>query len=184
MDVLDTLSNEHGLIRRFLEELARAEDELENGQVPPGEFFEKAVDFARTFADRYHHYKEEVLMFVRVAHRKPGELGGQLEVLRRQHDMSRSLVDQIAGRLAAYKTGDREAGATLRELLGAYRSLLTRHLQIEDRVLFPTARAALTAEDMAELHLEFESDRSRAGERTFEQAHKLLVDMSSLLADG
>ena len=70
MAVTEMLVNEHGLIRRFLEELALADEKLENGVKPPRDFYEKAVQFARTFADRFHHIKEEYVMFVRLAQKK------------------------------------------------------------------------------------------------------------------
>jgi len=66
MQPLETLRNEHGLIRQFLDNLALAVAELESEKRPPKEFFEMAVLFARTFADTFHHIKEEHVMFVRL----------------------------------------------------------------------------------------------------------------------
>lgn len=182
MDVLDILSNEHGLIRRYLEEVSLAAEKMESGAQPPREFFDKAIEFARAFADRYHHFKEEYLMFVRMAQKRKGEIDAQLEALRQQHERGRNLVAAMAERLDGYAKGDPIAAAELLENLAGYASLLKHHIHTEDHVFYPMARRELDAEDMARLLEEFENDRARTGERTFENSHKLVVDMGSILA--
>ena len=67
MEPMEALKNEHGLIRQFLENLERAAINMKDGVNPPREFFDKALLFAREFADDYHHIKEEHMLFVRVA---------------------------------------------------------------------------------------------------------------------
>ena len=52
MKPLETLTNEHGLIRQFLDNLALAAEKIEDGLYPPREFFDKGVEFARVFADK------------------------------------------------------------------------------------------------------------------------------------
>jgi hypothetical protein len=44
MDPIETLSNEHGLIRQFLDVLSIAAKKIENGQRPSTAFFEKQHD--------------------------------------------------------------------------------------------------------------------------------------------
>jgi len=95
MDPIETLSNEHGLIRQFLDVLSIAGDKIENGQRPSEAFFEKAVDFARTFADHYHHFKEEHVLFVQLAQKKQGDVDAQLEALRYEHERGRSLITGV-----------------------------------------------------------------------------------------
>lgn len=182
MDVLDILSNEHGLIRRYLEEVTVAAEKMESGARPPREFFDKAVEFARLFADRYHHFKEEYLMFVRMAQKRKGEIDAQLEALRHQHERGRGLIASIAERLGRYDQGDPIAAAELLENLAGYAALLKHHIHTEDHVFYPMARKELDAQEMAQLLDEFENDRTRTGERTFEISHKLVVDMGSILA--
>lgn len=95
MRPLETLRNEHGLIRQFLDNLALAVAKLENEERPPKEFFEKAVLFARTFADTFHHIKEEHVMFVRLAQKNNGAIDGQIESLRHQHDRGRNYISAL-----------------------------------------------------------------------------------------
>ncbi len=106
MDPLETLSNEHGLIRQFLDNLSLAGQKIEEGQRPSRAFFEKAIDFARGFADKYHHFKEEHVLFVQLAQKKHGEVDAQLEALRFQHERGRELVTNMANSLDGYADQD------------------------------------------------------------------------------
>jgi hemerythrin-like domain-containing protein len=105
-----------------------------------------------------------------------------LEALRYQHERGRNLIAAIAGHLGGYEAGDHVAAAALLEEVAAYTSLLRHHIHTEDHVFYPMARQELGTEDMAQLLDEFESDRIRTGERTFEHSHKLVVDMASMLS--
>ncbi len=181
MDALETLSNEHGLIRRFLERLESAAEQLRQGRRPPREFYDLAVQFARAFADTVHHFKEEHVLFVRLAQRHEGALDAQLEALRHQHERGRRLLTQLAGHLPGYAEGDEEAARMLLATSSAYGDLLRDHIHREDHEFYPAARRTLTPEDMQALDEEFERDRQRRGALAFEVAHKQVVDMGSLL---
>lgn len=63
MHATEILTAEHELILNVLASLYRAQKKLERGQRPPCAFLEKSVKFACNFADRFHHFKEEYLMF-------------------------------------------------------------------------------------------------------------------------
>ena len=182
MDPIETLLNEHGLIRQFVDTLTAAAERLEDGDRPPGEFFSMAVGFAREFADSFHHFKEEHVMFVRLAQKRKGEIDGQIEALRYQHDRGRSLVAAIDASLAGYEAGDPIKTADLLESAAAYASLLRHHIHLEDHVFFPLAVEEMDDEDVAALEEEFEKERDRHGSDTFERNHEVVVDMGSMLA--
>ena len=181
MQPLETLRNEHGLIRQFLDNLALAVAELENEKRPPKEFFEMAVLFARTFADTFHHIKEEHVMFVRLAQKNSGAIDGQIESLRHQHERGRNYVSAISDALDGYGDGKPIPTSDVLENTAAYIALLRNHIHKEDHVFFPMAQEELSDEEQTELEAEFEKARQKAGENTFENSHKLVVDMGSML---
>ncbi|MBW1827698.1 MAG: hypothetical protein JRI78_12165 [Deltaproteobacteria bacterium] len=53
-----------------------ARDKLEKGKRPPKAFFQKAVEFFKTFVDKFHHFKEEYLMFGLLSQKKDGAHDG------------------------------------------------------------------------------------------------------------
>ncbi len=181
MDPIETLTNEHGLIRQYLDNLALAAEKIEIGQRPSRAFFSKALEFAREFADRFHHFKEEHVLFVRIAQKRQGEIDPQLDALRYQHERGRELVAAVSRSLDGYEAHDGVKTSDLLESMAAYVALLRQHIHTEDHVFYPMARKLLSAEEIDALTREFAVDRERQGAETFERCHKLVVDMGSIL---
>jgi hemerythrin-like domain-containing protein len=181
MNAIDTLSNEHGLIRHYLGTLEQAAKKIEAGQNPPREFFDNAIKFARLFSDKYHHFKEELVVFVRLAQKSNGELDGQIDTLRHEHDRGRELVSGMAASLDGYAKGDARKTATLVENITAYVQLLRHHIHVEDHVCFPKAHEIMTEEELEAFEQEFTNARDRFGKDTFEVSHKQVIDMDSML---
>jgi len=181
MTALEILVKEHSLIRSFLDNLSLAAEKMERGEQPPAEFFEKAVEFARTYADRFHHFKEEHLMFVRLAQKQNGSIDARIEALRHQHERGRSLVSKIVECLPGYSREDVIRTTSLLESTVAYISLLRHHIHVEDHVFYPMVDSTLTPGELQQLQEEFEKQDRKAGNGTHEAARQLVRDMGSLL---
>src|SRR5512143_1171456 len=95
VESIRTLIGEHRLILEQLDNLSLARQMLEEGLWPPRAFFEGAVEFARAFADRFHHFKEEFLMFGMLAQKKHGRLDADIGALRYQHERCRKAMTEI-----------------------------------------------------------------------------------------
>jgi len=182
MDPIEILTNEHGLIRNYLDNLTKAVTKIENGENPPKEFFERAVTFSREFADKFHHFKEEQLMFVRLSAKKRGAADAQIDALRYQHERGRQLVSQMAESLEGYAKGDSYKTSVLVESVAAYASLLRQHIHTEDHIFYPMVRKELSDEELDALLVEFNKEKWEWGGDSFERNHKLVVEMSSLLS--
>ena len=181
MDPIETLSNEHGLIRQFLDVLSLAAEKIEDGQHPSEAFFEKGVEFARTFADHYHHFKEEHVLFVQLAQKKQGEIDAQLEALRYEHERGRSLVTGIETALPGYSERDPIKTGELLENMAAYVSLLRHHIHVEDHVFYPMTKKTLNEQEFEAIAQEFDKQHEKHGHDTFERCHKMVVDMGSIV---
>ncbi|MGQ9694948.1 MAG: hemerythrin domain-containing protein [Thermodesulfobacteriota bacterium] len=136
MDIFKTLTEEHQFIHQFLDKLQMAQMKMEEGKKLPVEFLEKSIEFARTFADKYHHYKEEYLLFGLLAMKKKGELDGHIESLRYSHEQGRNLINHVAQALRSYQKGQEAANISILENLSAYISLIRAHIYKEDHVFF------------------------------------------------
>ena len=181
MEPMEILRNEHGLIRQYVDHLSIAAERMQEGQHPPREFFEKAVQFSKEFAGQYHHVKEEYMMFVRLAMKKGGTMDGEIESLRHQHETGRNYIGAIAGNLEGYEAGDPARTSTILENLGAYISMERQHIHKEDHLFFPMVQEEFTADDMNQVKAEFAKAKEKAGDDVFERNHKLVVEMGSLL---
>jgi len=181
MGPIETLIEEHVLISRFIDLISAAADEIDEGRLPPREFFEMGVEFASRFADVFHHRKEEHLMFVRLAQIENGSIDGQIEALKYQHVQGRAYVASIADSLDGYADADPEKIHTVHESAAAYASLLRHHIHTEDHVFFPMARTALTDRDLSTLQRQFDQVRDRQGEDVLARYHEVVADMSRML---
>jgi hemerythrin-like domain-containing protein len=181
LDPIETLRNEHGLIRRFVGLLSDAVARLEINRPLPRAFFDKSIEFVEGFSDGYHHRKEELVLFVRLAQHKNGAIDGQIEALRYQHDQGRGLIAAIGETLDGYAEGDRKATAAVLENAAAFAALLRHHIHTEDHVFFPMARETMTPEELEALGDEFSAEQERHGADSYQRYHQLVVELEAML---
>jgi len=179
---LEILKKEHRLIRHALDIVSAAKEKLETGGHPSREFFEKAVEFSRTFADKFHHFKEEYLMFGLLAEKKDGFYDGEIGALRYQHERCRKCMDQIENSIHGYSQSDAVATTMLLENLASYISLLKLHIYIEDHIFFPMVEKDLSEDEDRLLSEQFRYEEKGTGaEDFFENSRKLALEMSTLI---
>jgi hemerythrin-like domain-containing protein len=181
MKCIDILVREHDLVRLYLETLTLAIDRMEVAQRPPREFFDRAVTFSREYVDRYHHRKEELQAFVRLARRQRGIFDRRIDVLQRQHEHGREHVIAIAERLDAYDAGDPVALLGVLEHAAAYRSMLRLHVHVEDHQFFPAAAAALTEADDEDLLRIYREENQRVGPGFEDGCREMLRSMRGMV---
>ncbi len=131
------LSDEHKNISKVVGALVAERDNLKSGGALDKEFFEKAVDFIKNYADKSHHAKEEDILFVEV-HKDGVEMHcDPIPQMLHEHDEGRNCVKNIVDGL---NEGDNEkiiAGTT------GYTDLIKEHIFKEDNILYPMADDAL-----------------------------------------
>jgi hemerythrin-like domain-containing protein/uncharacterized protein (DUF2249 family) len=149
------LKDEHALILEALDAIERKVSAMEAGAAPDRAYFEKAVQFLRTFADQCHHGKEENLLFMTMVDRGFPREAGPIAVMLSEHETGRALIRGIAEGAAAVGT-DPGAPKRIVENARGYISLLRAHINKENNILFPMADNVLTAEDQEHLGKEFE----------------------------
>ena len=182
MKSTEILIREHRLILQVLFSLSEARQQLETGKHPPKLFFVKALVFCRQYADKFHHYKEEYLLFGLLAHKKMGELDLAIGALRHQHEKCRSCLDTIENALVGYEMGNEIAITSLLENLAVYVALLKRHIHYEDHVFFPMAEKELIPEEDEALLVQFEAEHVGIGaDNLTADCRKLAADLATLL---
>lgn len=167
MKSIDILVAKHGLIRQGLGCLSMARNKLERNERPQKAFFEKGIDFCRNFADRFHHFKEENLMFGMLALKEECDLDGEMIALRYQHERNRHFIREIENVLDLYAGGDDIAATPLLENLASYISLLKRHIHREDHLFFKMAVKVLSEEENVVLLAHFMNEEQRMGGKAF-----------------
>jgi hemerythrin-like domain-containing protein len=169
----DDLVNEHRVIERVLDILTIASNRFEKGQDVDPELFVGVVDFLKIFADKCHHTKEEKLLFVKLIEKGVSGEVGPIAVLMREHQDGRAHVRSLD------KLSKEKMSKTTREGLvkssRAYVDLLSKHIQKEDKVLYPLANQVLDEEDQKELEKGFERvEEEVMGPGVHERYHKMI----------
>jgi len=181
MEALNILIDEHVLIRQFLDNLNGSLRKMEQGNRPTREFFEKAVSFARDFTDKYHHFKEEHILFNRLAMKKKGKIDAEVESLKFQHERGRALMGEVAKALGGYNQGQEAQRLIILESVAAYLSLLRQHIHREDHIFFPMVEREIPWEEYRGLLEVFQQEGKKMGENFLEKSKRDLYEMGGLL---
>jgi hemerythrin-like domain-containing protein len=175
----EVLVEEHALILQALDALEQKISKLESGAPADRAYFEKAVEFLRTFADKCHHGKEEHLLFKTMVDRGFPLQGGPIAVMLSEHDVGRSLIRGLAE--GAAKLGqDPAASRQVIENGRGYIRLLRAHIDKENTILFPMADSVLGPQDQEDLGKEFERfEAEETGAGVHEASLKLLEELKA-----
>jgi hemerythrin-like domain-containing protein len=150
---LAKLVEEHRLIKRWVAVIPAFIERLEVETGAGREAVRRGIDFIRSFADRYHHAKEEDLLF-----KCFDENLDIIKAMYADHERARGLVRDM---LEALERHDR---TTLADDLAAYRDLLTEHVRKEDEVLYRWMDRNLSMKQVGELFSQFAAIDEQSGD--------------------
>jgi hemerythrin-like domain-containing protein len=145
------LEFEHRHIDRVLAVLS-AECARANERVPRAEVVTAIVQFIEEYADGRHHAKEENVLFEQMCRHGYSRESGPLACMIAQHEMGRQLTAQMKHWVSV--SAKSCAAEELEPMLQAackYVDLLTRHVTIEDSILFPSALVQLPQSALLEV---------------------------------
>jgi hemerythrin-like domain-containing protein len=146
------LVDEHVLIKRWIALIPRVVENLDVESDGGRQLILDGIDLIRSYADRYHHAKEEDILFEYFD--KDSEI---LQVMYEDHTTGRGHVKAMREAL------DRQDKEILARHLLAYRELLTGHIQKEDEILFPWMDRNLSTSQVGELFAKFNEVDEKMG---------------------
>ena len=138
------LVDEHVLIKRWIALIPAVVKNLDLESAEGRQLILDGIDMIRSYADRYHHAKEEDILF-----KYFDEDSEILQVMHEDHTTGRGHVKAMLAAL------DRKDKATLAEHLLAYRDLLAEHIKKEDDILYPWMDRNLSTTQVGELFAKF-----------------------------
>lgn len=145
LDVTQVMVEEHRLILRMVALVQHNAARVDQGSFEDWGFFLEAGDFIRSYADRFHHAKEEDVLFVELVANGMPEKRSPIEAMLIEHDLGRGFVGAMeAAATAALAGDDSQIGAILTNGR-SWARLLTDHIHKEDTILYPLAERVLPA---------------------------------------
>jgi hemerythrin-like domain-containing protein len=171
------LRTEHDAISQVLKVLGLSVARVENRQEVSNQMLEDMLEFLAVFVDKCHHSKEEDVLFPILEAagipRQNGPIGCMLD----EHEVGRSYIRQMREGLALLKAGNELGQSLFIQNAQSYITLLTSHINKENKVLFVLADNALTANRQDEIANQFEDiEVNKLGVGTHERFHAMIDD--------
>ena len=149
------LVDEHRLIKRWVAVIPAFIGGLDVSTESGRELIREAIDFIRSYADKYHHAKEEAILF-----KYFDENLEIIKIILADHENARARVREM---LAALERRDKEIIAAN---LKAYADLLTEPIKKEDEVLYRWMDRNLTTHQVGNLFSQFQGTDEELGSAT------------------
>lgn len=167
------LSQEHQNILKVIEALVKECGVLESGKKIDKDFFKKTIEFIRGYADKFHHAKEEDILFVELCKDTVRMHCNPTQQMLYEHDLGRNFVKNLEQGLAE------DDQKKVIENARGYCHLLQEHIFKEDNILFPMADEALNQETKEKMLIRF-----KQVEEKFSQESQKHIAFAKALALG
>lgn len=139
MTISEILSAEHRHIVKMLDLMEKEAREFSSGGELKKNFWARAADFLRHYADKFHHAKEEDLLFVELNRNMHKMHCCPMEQMVFEHNEGR---EHVGAMLEALESNN---GAAVAEHAKKFAALLRDHIFKEDNILYPMAEDILDA---------------------------------------
>ena len=144
------LSDEHQRILRVVAAVRAECGRVEKGSAPDQEFFGKALDFIKNYADKFHHAKEEKFMFPAAVRNHVMKQEG-MDHLLKEHEEARAYVRSMED---ALKRGKMPVFYDSAKKLVEH---MTHHIKEEENEFFPKIEEGLDGDEDMRVYKEFEA---------------------------
>jgi hemerythrin-like domain-containing protein len=147
---LEVLYNEHAIIKSII----NYRENISAIAISDPAKFKKIIieltGFFRNYADKFHHYKEEKLLFPLMCEKSEMLENSIIEEMLSNHNDFRDLVKQIE---SAADMGNYEESS---KLLFKYTEMLLDHIAAEDEELFQMAETLFDDNELEKMYFDFQ----------------------------
>jgi hemerythrin-like domain-containing protein len=164
------LVDEHLLIKRFIALIPELLKIVDVESSADRQLLLEVVDFIRSYADQFHHAKEEDILF-----KYFDETQQIIKAMLDDHDKGRAHARGVA------EAVERRDRGKVVEHLTAYGELLSHHIMKEDEILYPWMDRNLATTQVGDLFSRFqEADRAN-GQEIADKYHRLVAHVEETI---
>jgi hemerythrin-like domain-containing protein len=171
--LIEVLREEHRNIEKLLGVLEQELGVFDRRERPDYETLQAIVDYFEEYPARCHHPKEDMIVDLLKA-RNPAS-AGSLEDIELDHQQEGARLRRLAHTLENVRTGGEMPRQSVDEVVCEFIAHERRHIDYEERVLFPAAIAALTREDWTGIDARMSDARDPLFDRTVEEKFRALA---------
>ena len=159
--LIEILREDHRNIETLLLVLERELNIFDRAEQPHYEVAQAIIDYFRDYPDRCHHPKEDAV-FAKLMTRDPAATAsvGDLEA---EHLKGAKRLRLVARAVESVLSEQEVLRQTVDDIVRDFIEKERRHMEMEERVLFPAAAEALRPEDWAEIDTRLRNDLSLDG---------------------
>jgi len=143
MEITESLKTEHRIIEKILGAMDSLVEALQKDYDVPVELIRETVTLIRECADLYHHTKEDLLLFPFLNNIGANGLRATIQKFSEDHVQNRSYYRSILRGADKIEQGDNSGKKIVIEAARSFSTALRRHIQKEDRGLFPAIEKKL-----------------------------------------
>ncbi len=148
-EVIDLLRREHADMERLLDLLERQVEVFREGGIPDYALVQEILDYCLDYPDQCHHPKEDLIYErLRARDSRRAEAVGNLQA---EHAALAALTRRLADTVDQVVQDANMPRDHFTEMAEAFIKTYRRHIETEEREVFPAAEAALSAEDWTEI---------------------------------
>ncbi len=151
MNPKDVLREEHGTTLRMLAVLQKCFATLADLSQGDPQDLNALMEFFEIYVDRYHHGKEEQLLFPALSRTQTAKMDSLISSLIEDHRQARMGIERLKFDLMNIHTSIRADRNGFRERADRYVDLLRRHIRKENSKLLPLIEEMLSG--METLHM-------------------------------
>lgn len=153
---VDVLITEHKLILQAVDKIKNEVQQAQATKKVNPNFITTAVDFFRTYTDRFHHGKEEGILFNGLSQRTLNEADSKMiKELMLEHAFARRTVTALETAKENYVLGKTEALQEILNLLTTLVKLYPEHIEKEDKHFFYPSMEYFSDEEQEEMMEQF-----------------------------
>ncbi len=131
------------------------------------------LGFFSVYADRFHHFKEEEILFPAISAKNETTGAGMVQELTEHHEEFRMLMKQIREAL------DKKEFASAQQLLENYIHQLKDHIAVENDELFPMADELFSKDELDKLYYQCIDKDRELGSVQKEELESLIKNLTS-----
>lgn len=176
MEATEILVREHDFIIRAIKILRITNQRFDSGDDSAVDAYPALVDFIRQYADRYHHGKEEDVLFKVMENSGVPLEAGPLGAMLAEHDEGRAFVKNITDNADKFLKGDKSAKNSVVENADKYADLLEQHIEKENKILYPLADKVISDVDKQRVLEDFK-EIERKHEESKRQYESMINDL-------
>lgn len=167
---LKLLYDEHSIIINAIDVAKESESLIGKDDVLYEKTIRSLIDFFRNYADKYHHNKEEMILFPEMEKKNEMLQDGVIKEMFDNHEEFREMIAIIEQNL------DAKNFIETQKKLNAYGEALLDHIAVENEEVFQMAESIFDDDELERISFRFLDSDRELGDRRKEELREIISE--------